>query len=149
MTHDIQSLQPWQIFCSMFAVFWVVTAWLDQVLITLVLCIVFGVVSDIVTKNMYSDSNEDGQTAVEEKKEEIKELNVEEIKANNEKIWSQAEAEKEKEEEADVVPPPLPSRDYHSGQDMDSLADKLTAVAAANSEAVNSEEEEEAKEEVP
>lgn len=125
------------------------TAWLDQVLITLVLCIVFGVVSDIVTKNMYSDSKEDGQTAVEEKKEEVKELNVEEIKANNEKIWSQAEAEKEKEEEAAGVPPPLPGRDYQSGQDMDSLADKLTAVAAASSEAVDSEEEEQAKEDVP
>jgi len=146
MTHDIQSLQPWQIFCSMFAVFWLVTAWLDQVLITLVLCIVFGVVSDIVTKNMYSDSKEDGQTAVEEKKEKVEELNVDEIKANNEKIWSQAEAEKEKEEEAAGVPPPLPGRDYQSGQDMDSLADKLTAVAAS-SEAADSEEEEQAKEE--
>lgn len=135
----------------MFAVFWLVTAWLDQVLITLVLCIVFGVVSDIVTKNMYSDSKEDGQTAVNEKKEEvIKELNVEEIKANNEKIWAQAEAEKEKEDEAAGVPPPLPSRDYQSGQDMDLLAEKLTAVAAS-SEAVDSsdEEEEEAKEDVP
>ena len=81
----------------MFAVFWLVTAWLDQVLITLVLCIVFGVVSDIVTKNMYSDSKEDGQTAVNEKKEEVKGLNVDEIKANNEKIWAQAEAEKEKQ----------------------------------------------------
>lgn len=98
---------------------------------------------------MYSDSKEDGQTAVEEKKEEVKELNVEEIKANNEKIWSQAEAEKEKEEEAAGVPPPLPGRDYQSGQDMDSLADKLTAVAAASSEAVDSEEEEQAKEDVP
>lgn len=98
---------------------------------------------------MYSDSKEDGQTAVEEKKEEVRELNVEEIKANNEKIWSQAEAEKEKEEEAAGVPPPLPGRDYQSGQDMDSLADKLTAVAAASSEAVDSEEEEQAKEDVP
>ena len=151
MTQDIQSLQPWQIFCSMFAVFWLVTAWLDQVLITLVLCIVFGVVSDIVTKNMYSDSQEDGQTAVKEKKEEvIKELSVEEIKANNEKIWSQAEAEKEKEDEAAGVPPPLPSRDYQSGQDMDLLAEKLTAVAASAEAADSSddEEEEEVKEDV-
>ena len=134
----------------MFAVFWLVTAWLDQVLITLVLCIVFGVVSDIVTKNMYSDSKEDGQTAVKEKKEEVMELNVEEIKANNEKIWAQAEAEKEKEDEAAGVPPPLPSRDYQSGQDMDLLAEKLTAEADS-SEAVESsdEEEEEAKEDVP
>merc|ERR1711971_1211947 len=149
MTQDIQSLQPWQIFCSMFAVFWLVTAWLDQVLITLVLCIVFGVVSDIVTKNMYSDSQEDGQTAVKEKKEEVKELSVEEIKANNEKIWSQAEAEKEKEDEAAGVPPPLPSRDYQSGQDMDLLAEKLTAVAASSEAADSSdEEEEEVKEDV-
>jgi len=149
MTQDIQSLQPWQIFCSMFAVFWLVTAWLDQVLITLVLCIVFGVVSDIVTKNMYSDSQEDGQTAVKEKKEVIKELSVEEIKANNEKIWSQAEAEKEKEDEAAGVPPPLPSRDYQSGQDMDLLAEKLTAVAASSEAADSSdEEEEEVKEEI-
>jgi len=149
MTQDIQSLQPWQIFCSMFAVFWLVTAWLDQVLITLVLCIVFGVVSDIVTKNMYSDSQEDGQTAVKEKKEVIKELSVEEIKANNEKIWSQAEAEKEKEDEAAGVPPPLPSRDYQSGQDMDLLAEKLSAVAASSEAADSSdEEEEEVKEEV-
>ena len=132
----------------MFAVFWLVTAWLDQVLITLVLCIVFGVVSDIVTKNMYS---EDGQTAVEEKKEVVKELSVEEIKANNEMIWTQAEAEKEKEDEAAEVPPPLPSKDYQSGQDMDLLADKLSAVAA-RSEAVESsdeEREEETKEDVP
>lgn len=134
----------------MFAVFWLVTAWLDQVLITLVLCIVFGVVSDIVTKNMYSDSKEDGQTAVNEKKEEVKELNVEEIKANNEKIWAQAEAEKEKEDEAAGVPPPLPSRDYQSGQDMDLLAEKLTAVAASSKVVDSSdEEEEEAKEDVP
>merc|ERR1711976_1067395 len=150
MTQDIQSLQPWQIFCSMFAVFWLLTAWLDQVLITLVLCIVFGVVSDIVTKNMYSDSKDEGQTEVKEKKNEVKELSVDEIKANNEKICAQAEAEKEKEDEAAGVPPPLPSRDYQSGQDMDLLADKLTAVAA-RSEAVDSNdesEEEEAKEDV-
>ena len=100
---------------------------------------------------MYSDSQEDGQTAVKEKKEEvIKELSVEEIKANNEKIWSQAEAEKEKEDEAAGVPPPLPSRDYQSGQDMDLLAEKLTAVAASAEAADSSddEEEEEVKEDV-
>lgn len=132
----------------MFAVFWLLTAWLDQVLITLVLCIVFGVVSDIVTKNMYSDSKDEGQTEVEEKKNEVKELNVDEIKANNEKIWAQAEAEKEKEDEAAGVPPPLPSRDYQSGQDMDLLTDKLTAVAASSEAVDSSSEEEEAKEDV-
>jgi len=78
------------------------------------------------------------------------ELNVEEIKANNEKIWAQAEAEKEKEDEAAGVPPPLPSRDYQSGQDMDLLAEKLTAVAASSKVVDSSdEEEEEAKEDVP
>jgi len=144
MNQDIQSLQPWQIFCSMFAVFWLVSAWLDQVLITLVLCIVFGVISDIVTKNMYSDSQQEDQTAVVEKKE-VDEISVEEIKANNEKIWLQAEAEKEKED----TPPPLPNKDYQSGQNIDSLADKLTTLAAKSGTLGGSDgsEEEDSKEE--
>merc|ERR1712137_1260552 len=53
-----------------------------------------------------------------------------------------------KEDEAAGVPPPLPSRDYQSGQDMDLLTDKLTAVAASSEAVDSSSEEEEAKEDV-
>ena len=121
MTQDTESLQPWQIFCSMFAVFWLVSAWCDQVIISLVLCIVFGVISDIVTKNMYSAA----PSKTEPEKE--KEINVEEVKASNEKIWKKAEAELD--EVADV-PPPLPDKDYKDSGNIDSLADKLQALAA-------------------
>ena len=57
-------------------------------------------------------------------------INVEAIKANNEKIWSQAEAKLEKEDAEIEVPPPLPTKDYDSGKSIDSLADKLNALAA-------------------
>ena len=122
----VQSLQPWQIFCSMFAIFWLVSAWCDQMLITLVLCIVFGVLSDIITKNMYSEQSELEINEAESKSA----INVEAIKANNEKIWSQAEAKLEKEDAEIEVPPPLPTKDYDSGKSIDSLADKLNALAA-------------------
>ena len=122
----VQSLQPWQIFCSMFAIFWLVSAWCDQMLITLVLCIVFGVLSDIITKNMYSEQSELEINEAESKNA----INVEAIKANNEKIWSQAEAKLEKEDAEIEVPPPLPTKDYDSGKSIDSLADKLNALAA-------------------
>ena len=82
---DVEALQPWQIFCSMFAVFWLFSAWCDQVLITLLLCIVFGVLSDVITKSMYSSQEETGerQASAQEKKE------------SNERIWRAAEAELE------------------------------------------------------
>jgi len=94
---------------------------------------------------MYSDSQQGDQTAVIEKKE-VDEISVEEIiKANNEKIWLQAEAEKEKED----IPPPLPNKDYQSGQNIDSLADKLTTLAAKSGTLGGSDgsEEEDSKEE--
>merc|ERR1711994_720730 len=125
-TDTVQALQPCQIFCSMFAIFWLVSAWCDQMLITLVLCIVFGVLSDIITKNMYSEQSELEINEAESKNA----INVEAIKANNEKIWSQAEAKLEKEDAEIEVPPPLPTKDYDSGKSMDSLADKLNALAA-------------------
>ena len=90
----------------MFAVFWLVSAWCDQMLITLVLCIVFGVLSDIITKNMYSEQSELEINEAESKNA----INVEAIKANNEKIWSQAEAKLEKEDAEIEVPPPLPTK---------------------------------------
>jgi len=95
-------------------------------LITLVLCIVFGVISDIITKNMYSEQSELEISEAESKSA----INVEAIKANNEKIWSQAEAKLEKEDAEIEVPPPLPTKDYDSGKSIDSLADKLNALAA-------------------
>ena len=95
-------------------------------LITLVLCIVFGVLSDIITKNMYSEQSELEINEAESKNA----INVEAIKANNEKIWSQAEAKLEKEDAEIEVPPPLPTKDYDSGKSIDSLADKLNALAA-------------------
>jgi len=136
MTQDTESLQPWQIFCSMFAVFWLVSAWCDQVIISLVLCIVFGVISDIVTKNMYSAA----PSKTEPEKE--KEINVEEVKASNEKIWKKAEAELD---EAADVPPPLPDKDYNSSGNIDSLADKLQALAATEDIAFAEESEEDEK----
>ena len=97
-------------------------------LITLVLCIVFGVLSDIITKNMYSEQSE---LEINDNEAESKSaINVEAIKANNEKIWSQAEAKLEKEDAEIEVPPPLPTKDYDSGKSIDSLADKLNALAA-------------------
>ena len=140
MAQDTESLQPWQIFCSMFAVFWLVSAWCDQVIITLVLCIVFGVISDIVTKNMYSAS------PAKTEPEPEKEINVEEVKESNEKIWKKAEAELA---EADNdVPPPLPDKDYNSGGNIDLLADKLQALAATEDIAF-AEESDEDEEEKP
>ena len=134
MTQDTESLQPWQIFCSMFAVFWLVSAWCDQVIITLVLCIVFGVISDIVTKNMYSAA----PAKTEPEKE--KEINVEEVKESNEKIWKKAEAELN--EDDNDIPPPLPDKDYNSGGNIDSLADKLQALAATENIAFAEESDE-------
>ena len=97
-------------------------------LITLVLCIVFGVLSDIITKNMYSEQSE---LEINDNEAESKSaINVAAIKANNEKIWSQAEAKLEKEDAEIEVPPPLPTKDYDSGKSIDSLADKLNALAA-------------------
>ena len=132
---EVESLQPWQIFCSMFAVFWLFSAWCDHVLITLLLCIVFGVLSDVITKSMYSDQSQgqkDGQQPSAEEKRE-----------SNEEIWRRAEEELEEED----VPPPLPTKDYTSGHNIDSLADKLQALVdrdeAGQADQESSEEEEE------
>ena len=91
---EVEALQPWQIFCSMFAIFWLFSAWCDQVLITLLLCIVFGVLSDVITKSMYSSPSQEGkaerQALAEEKKE------------SNEKIWRAAESQLEEEEQSNL-----------------------------------------------
>ena len=138
---SLQPLQPWQIFCSMFAVFWLFSAWCDQVLITLLLCIVFGVLSDVITKSMYSGS------AQEEKGEP--QASPEEKKRSNERIWREAEAELEEEEGCGGdVPPPLPAKDYTSTteQNINSLADKLQALVDRDEATEQREEEEQDQE---
>ena len=88
---EVEALQPWQIFCSMFALFWLFSAWCDQVLITLLLCIVFGVLSDVITKSMYSSPSQEGKAE--------RQASAEEKKESNEKIWRAAEAQLEEDEE--------------------------------------------------
>ena len=123
---SMETLQPWQIFCSMFAVFWLVSAWCDQVLITLVLCIVFGVVGDIITKNMYTDNQSESRENQSDQSEKSKESQGYQVE--------------------DDVPPPLPTKDYDSGKSLDTLSDKLEALAAA---ATNNDDDEESEEEAP
>ena len=140
---EVEALQPWQIFCSMFAIFWLFSAWCDQVLITLLLCIVFGVLSDVITKSMYSSPSQ------EEKAE--RQASAEEKKESNEKIWQAAEAQlEEEEEEEEGVPPPLPAKDYTTNttaHSIHSLADKLQALVDTDEAAVQEQEEQEEQEE--
>ena len=139
---EVETLQPWQIFCSMFAVFWLFSAWCDQVLITLLLCIVCGVLCDVITKSIYS------APAQGEKGEP--QASAEEKKRSNERIWLEAEAELEEDEEGGGgdVPPPLPAKDYTAttAQNIDSLADKLQALVDRD-EATQEQQEEEDEEE--
>ena len=140
---EVESLQPWQIFCSMFAIFWLFSAWCDQVLITLLLCIVFGVLSDVITKSMYSSPSQ-GEKAE-------RQASAEEKKESNEKIWQAAEAQlEEEEEEEEGVPPPLPAKDYTTNttaHSIHSLADKLQALVDTDEAAVQEEEEDQEQEE--
>ena len=128
---DVESPQPWQIFCSMFAIFWLVSVWCDHVLISLLLCMLFGVLSEVITKSMYS--------AQAEGEREEQRPSAEEKKESNEIIWRKAEAELEEED----VPPPLPTKDYTSGHNIDSLADKLQALVDRDEPEEESREEEE------
>ena len=125
MSVEHDSLKPWQIFCGLFLSFWVTSAYFDHFLMTAVFCLVFGVVAEIVTKEMYcgSSSNKSGQ---EEQKMDGK--SIEEKMANNEEIWLKAEASLEVDEnDDDDVPPPLPDKDYETGK-LDTLSAKLQAL---------------------
>ena len=82
------------------------------------LCIVFGVVSDIITKNMYSESQQKKQQLPPIEEEKSKEV-IELIDTNFEK---------------DEAPPPLPEKDYNNDKGIDSLASKLEALAASNNQ---------------
>ena len=129
MSVEHDSFQPWQIFCGLFLSFWVTSAYFDHFLMTAVFCLVFGVVAEIVTKEMYSgsSSNKSGQ---EEQKRDGK--SSEEKMANNEEIWLKAEASLEADEnDDDDVPPPLPDKDYETGK-LDTLSAKLQALVDAS-----------------
>ena len=52
MDDDIGSLQPWQIYSSLYFVFWCVAVYFDHFLLTFVFCIAFGVISELATKYM-------------------------------------------------------------------------------------------------
>jgi len=95
-----------------------------------VFCIVFGVVAEIVTKEMYGGEPSESKQQGEEK-QHIVGKSVEEKRANNEAIWLKAEAEMEAEENEDDTPPPLPDKDYETGK-LDTLSAKLQALVDAS-----------------
>jgi len=129
MFEDTEPVHPWQIFSGLFICFWLTSAYFDHFLFTGVFCIVFGVAAEIVTKTMYA-----GKTSAKiDKQNYNKSIDNPEIKsdsmAKNEALWTKAEAALD--EEDDDVPPPLPDKDYETGQ-IDTLAEKLQALASAS-----------------
>jgi len=125
-----EALHPWQIFSGLFIGFWATSAYFDHFLMTLVFCIVFGVVGDIVTKEMYGGKKANTK---DKQKSMSDELSIKEKLANNERIWQKAEAALEANEEDDDVPPPLPVKDYESSS-LDTLSAKLQALADASAD---------------
>jgi hypothetical protein len=49
---EVGSLQPWQLFTALFAAFWAVSAYFENLLMTLVFAISFGVLTEILCKYM-------------------------------------------------------------------------------------------------
>ena len=50
MMDEVGGLQPWQLFTGLFAGFWSVSAYFDNLLMTLVFAISFGVLTEIACK---------------------------------------------------------------------------------------------------
>jgi len=97
---------------------------------TAVFCIVFGVVGEIITKEMYGDGA-DKKKKREKEIEKIDEKSTQEKMENNEAIWLKAEAAMEAEADEDETPPPLPDKDYETGR-LDTLSAKLQALVDAS-----------------
>jgi len=130
MLGEKETLTSWQIFSGLFVTFWITTAYFDHFLMTAVFCIVFGVVGEIITKEMYGDSA-DKKKKNEKELEEIDDKSIQEKRENNEAIWLKAEAALEAEVDEDETPPPLPDKDYETGR-LDTLSAKLQALVDAS-----------------
>jgi len=130
MSAEQEGLKSWQIFSGLFVGFWITSAYFDHFLMTAVFCIVFGVVGEIITKEMYGDTS-DKKKKKEKEFEEIHDKSVSEKMANNEAIWQKAEASMEAADDDDETPPPLPDRDYETGR-LDTLSAKLQALVDAS-----------------
>lgn len=131
MLGEKESLTSWQIFSGLFVTFWITTAYFDHFLMTAVFCIVFGVVGEIITKEMYGDSADKKKKKNEKELEEIDDKSIQEKRENNEAIWLKAEAALEAEADEDETPPPLPDKDYETGR-LDTLSAKLQALVDAS-----------------
>ncbi len=49
---EMGGLQPWQLFTALFAAFWAVSAYFENLLMTLVFAVSFGVLAEILSKYM-------------------------------------------------------------------------------------------------
>ncbi|XP_023345089.1 uncharacterized protein LOC111714252, partial [Eurytemora carolleeae] len=144
MDDDIGSLQPWQIYSSLYLVFWCVAAYFDHFLLTFVFCIAFGVISEIATKYMngeqFSNKKNDEHTSLVSlakneatlvpgltqmaKAEASRTQETEDnIRDRNEETWRKADTMLLAED----APPPLPAKDYLTSADdtISSLANRL------------------------
>merc|ERR1711892_1494970 len=125
MFTDQETCQPWQIFGGLFVCFWVTSAYFDHFLFTGVFCIVFGVVAEIVTKEMYGENSGNKQ---KQKTQLVTAKSIEDKMAKNADTWLKADDVLEAEEnDEDDMPPPLPDKDYETGK-LDTLSAKLQAL---------------------
>jgi hypothetical protein len=65
---EMGGLQPWQLFTALFAAFWAVSAYFENLLMTLVFAVSFGVLAEILSKYMAGEKISYSPKVAKEKK---------------------------------------------------------------------------------